>query len=51
MALLEETYPQHVQMPRIKFYHALAISMQERVPESIRAAFKEVIKNEKVVFF
>ena len=40
MALLEQTYPNHVQMPRIRFYRALAIAMQERFPESI-ALFKE----------
>jgi tetratricopeptide (TPR) repeat protein len=39
MALLEQTYPNHVQMPRIRFYRALAIAMQERFPESI-ALFK-----------
>lgn len=35
MAHLQETYPQHVQMARIKFYRALSIAMQERFKESI----------------
>ncbi|HMP72190.1 MAG TPA: tetratricopeptide repeat protein [Kiritimatiellia bacterium] len=41
---LAETYPRHVQMPRIRFYIGLSVAMQERFDEAIEV-FAGVLKD------